>query len=121
MFGTEATGNLLLDFDHPKISLCLVIVKRNRKIVQELEHSPLPLRESIQQIPSRALFGSPWGSLLGRRGGGISVVAFGEDLIIATKQACQHQHLQFVLATAFAYSNLEFLFNHRTFTFHAPT
>src|SRR5260221_12978805 len=103
MFGTEATGNLLLDFDHPKISLRLVVVKRNRKIVQELEHSPLPLRESIQQIPSRALFGSPWGSLLGSRGGGISAVAFGEDLIIATKQPCHPHDRQSSLAYGFGF------------------
>jgi hypothetical protein len=32
--------------------------KRHRKIIQEAKHLPLPLREAIQQIASRALFGS---------------------------------------------------------------
>src|SRR5947199_2688351 len=86
VFGTETPGDLLLDFDHPQISLRLVIVKRHSKIVQEPQHGPLPLRESIQQITSRALFGSPSCWLLGRWGRGIGKVAFGEDLIIATKE-----------------------------------
>jgi hypothetical protein len=33
--GAEATRNLLLDFHHPKVSLSLVVVKGNSKIVQE--------------------------------------------------------------------------------------
>jgi hypothetical protein len=41
---------------------------RNRSTVH------FPEDESIQQITSRALFGSPWCSLLGRRGGGIGLV-----------------------------------------------
>ncbi len=32
LFGSETTGNLGLDFDHAKITLRLVIVKRNGKI-----------------------------------------------------------------------------------------
>ncbi len=63
LFGAETPGDLLLDFDHPKISLRLVIVKWDRKIVQEPEHGPLAPREAIQQITSRALFGSPWCAL----------------------------------------------------------
>src|SRR5258708_37125304 len=59
LFGAETPGDLLLHFDHPKISLRLVIVKWDRKIVQEPEHGPLAPRESIQQIASRTLFGSP--------------------------------------------------------------
>jgi hypothetical protein len=31
----------LLHFDHPQISLRLVVVKRDSKIVQEPEHGPL--------------------------------------------------------------------------------
>jgi hypothetical protein len=43
-FGTETAGDLLLHFDHPKISLRLVVVKRNRKIEQEAQRGPLPRR-----------------------------------------------------------------------------
>src|SRR5258707_15219079 len=95
----------------PEIFCCTLIMRRSlsawllskgtAKSCRNRSTAHFPEDESIQQIASRALFGSPWGSLLGRRGGGISVVAFGEDLIIATKQACQHQHLQFVLAYGF--------------------
>ncbi len=75
MFGTEATGDLLLHFDHAQISLRLVVVKRHSKIVQEPEHIPLPLRESIQQIAGRALFGPASRTLLGKRWGGIGQIA----------------------------------------------
>ena|SRR5579863_6440944 len=87
--------------DHAKISLGLVVVKRDRKIVQEAEHRPLPSRESIQQITSRALFGFARRSLLGRWGRGIGQIAFGEDFIIATKQACEYQEIQLVLTCRF--------------------
>src|SRR5437667_11685811 len=98
MFSAEATGDLLLNFDHAQISLGLVVVKRHSKIVQEPEHSPLSLGESIQQITSRALFGSSRCSLRmfrfarcrGRRVGEVTLC---EDLIIATKQACEHQNV----------------------------
>src|SRR5258707_7649803 len=63
LFGAETPGDLLLDFDHPKISLRLVIVKWDRKIVQEPDHGPLAPREAIQQTTSPALLGSPWCSL----------------------------------------------------------
>ena len=83
---------------HPKISLRLVVVKGNSKIVEEPERSPLAPRESIQQIASWALFGSLWCSLgmfrllwwWGRR---IGLVSLCEDFIIAQKQACQYQSL----------------------------
>src|SRR6266478_6607498 len=58
-FGAEAPGDLLLHFDHAQIALCLVVVKRDRKIEQEAQHGPLAPREAIQQITRRALFGSP--------------------------------------------------------------
>jgi hypothetical protein len=47
VFGTEATGNFLLHFYHPKIALRLIVVKWNSKIVEKAEHRPLLLRESI--------------------------------------------------------------------------
>src|SRR6266567_8983356 len=62
-----------------------------------------PEDESIQQIASRALLGSPWFSLplfrLPRRWRrGVGLVAFGEERVIATKEACKHQEIQFALA-----------------------
>ena len=60
---TKTSRDLLLHFDHAQISLRLVVVKRDRKIVQEAQHGPLPPSESIQQIARRALFGSPWCAL----------------------------------------------------------
>src|SRR5690348_9001097 len=59
----EAAGDLLLHFDHAQISLRLVVVKWDRKVVQEAQHGPLSLRESIQQITGRILFGSSRRSL----------------------------------------------------------
>src|SRR5260370_7073128 len=59
LFGAEAPGDLLLDFDHAQISLRLIVVKRDRKIEQEAQHGPLAPRKSIQQIASRTLFRSP--------------------------------------------------------------
>jgi hypothetical protein len=50
IFGAEASGDLLLDFDHAQISLRLVVVKWDGKIEQEAQHSPFALREPIQQI-----------------------------------------------------------------------
>ena len=41
VFGTETPGDLLLNFDHPQISLRLVVVKRHGKIEQEAEDRPL--------------------------------------------------------------------------------
>ena len=59
MFGAKATGDLLLNFDHPKIPLREVIVERHGKIVQEPEHGPFALGEPIKQVACRALFGPP--------------------------------------------------------------
>ncbi len=41
LFGAEAARDLLLHFDHPQISLGLVVVKWDGKIVQEPQHGPL--------------------------------------------------------------------------------
>ena len=55
---SETARNFLLHFDHAQITLSLIIVKWNRKIEQEAQHGPLALREAIQQIARRILFGS---------------------------------------------------------------
>jgi hypothetical protein len=34
-FGTETTGDFLLDFDHPEIPLGLIVIKRHGNIVPE--------------------------------------------------------------------------------------
>src|SRR2546425_3615309 len=111
LFGAKAARDLLLHFDHPQISLRLVIVKWHSKIEQEAQHGPLPLRESIQQIASRALFGPPWSSLRlfrllrgWRRG--VGLVAFCEKLIIATQQAREQQDIQFMLTQRFGLLDL---------------
>src|SRR5712691_91669 len=125
LFGAEATGDLLLDFDHAQISLRLVVVKRHREIEQEAQHGPLAPRESIQQIASRALFGSPRCSLrlfrLPRcRRRGIGLVPFCEDLVIATKEACQHEDIQFMLAQHFGLLHLGFHFQQELFHLPGP-
>src|SRR6266702_5122305 len=81
VFGAEAPGDLLLHFDHAQISLRLIVVKRDRKIVEEAQDHPLSSREAIQQLACRALFGSPWFSLplfrlLGWRRVMIDTIAF---------------------------------------------
>src|SRR5437867_9717631 len=108
LFGTEAARDLLLNLDHAQIALGEVVIERHGKIVQEAEYGPFALRESIQQVACRALFGSASCSLLGWWRGGISGIAFGEDLVIATQQACQHQHIQFVLTQSFGSLDLGF-------------
>ena len=126
LLGAEAAGDLLLHFDHAQISLGLVVIKGDRKIVQEAQHGPLALAESIQQIASRALFGSPWGSLglVGLAGcsrRGIGLIALDEELIIATKQACQQQQIQLVLAQGFSPLDLGFHFQQEILHLASPS
>src|SRR5258708_29438621 len=76
--------------------------------------------ESIQQIASRALFGSPWFSLplfrLPRcRGRGVGLVPFCQDLIIAMKQPCERQDIQVVLAHLFSSLHLGVHIQHHFF------
>lgn len=92
----------MLHFDHAQIALGLVVVKRHGKIVQKPQYPPLSVREAIQQIAGWALFGSPCGGLClgGRRRcwwRRIGLIPFGQDFLIAVKQACQDQDIQFVL------------------------
>ena len=88
-FGAEAAGDLLLHFDHAQIALRLIIVKWNGKIEQEAQHRPL----ALQRVdPADCEQGFVWLALVFAstvqtswgRGRGIGLVAFGEDLIIAT-------------------------------------
>ena len=55
----ETAGDLLLDFDHPNITLGKAIVERHGEIVQEQQHRLLVLRQAIKQIASRRLFAPP--------------------------------------------------------------
>ena len=124
-FRAETAGDLLLHFDHAQISLGLVVVKGHRKIVQEPQHGPLALREAIQQIASRALFGSPRFSLplfrlLWCCGRGIGEVAFGEEFLIATKQRRQHCSFQLMLASRFGSLHLRFHGEQQVFHLACP-
>ena len=59
-FGTETTGNLGLDFDHAKVALRLIIVKRNGKISDKQAYCVLvfaqPVNESKHLAPLAAAF-----------------------------------------------------------------
>ncbi len=71
----KGTGNLLLHFCHAKISLSLVIGKRDPKVVKQGQHLISPMQEGIEEILRRALLApsSAPGSRFvgGRRLGGI--------------------------------------------------
>lgn len=47
---TEATGDFLLEFHHPQVTLGLVIVKGNGKVVDKAEHRNLMSFQSFQEI-----------------------------------------------------------------------
>jgi len=73
---------------HAQIPLSLIVVKWDRKIVQESQHRSLLRREAIKQIASRTLLGSSWHSLTLFRlpwwtGSRIGKVALREDLVVA--------------------------------------
>src|SRR5260221_13302945 len=61
----EATGDLLLHFDHPKISLGQIVIKILPQILQEGQDRLLAFAQPIQQIAGGTLFASP--SCSGRR------------------------------------------------------
>src|SRR6266705_210748 len=56
---TEAPGDLLLHFDHAKISLRQIVIKIHSKILQEGQDSLLTFAQPIKQIASSTLFVSP--------------------------------------------------------------
>src|SRR6266849_9812334 len=64
---TEATGDLLLHFDHPKITLRQIVIKIHAKILQEGQDSLLVFAQAIKQIAGGTLFATP--SLTRRRNG----------------------------------------------------
>src|SRR5947209_13128235 len=97
----------------PETFCCTLIMRRSlsawllskgtAKSSRKRSTAHLPEDEAIQEIAGRALLGSPWSSLrlwrLARCAWrGIGKVSFCHDLVISTKQACQHQGIQFVLA-----------------------
>ena len=59
-FGSETPGNLGLDFDHAKVTLSLIIVKRNGKILYEQTYCvlvfPQPVNQSKHLAPLAAAF-----------------------------------------------------------------
>src|SRR5258708_6070787 len=114
----------------PETFCCTLIIRRSlsawllskgkAKSWRNRSTAHFPEDESIQQIASRALFGSPWFSLplfrLPRcRGRGVGLVPFCQDLIIAMKQACERQDIQFVLAQRFGSLDLGFHIQEQVF------
>src|SRR2546423_1156681 len=63
----EATGDLLLHFDHAQISLSQIVVKIYPQILQEGEHGFLLFAQAIEQIARGTLCASP--ALASRSGG----------------------------------------------------
>src|SRR3989442_9343372 len=55
----EAAGDLLLHFDHAKISLGQIVIKIHSKILQEGQDCLLVFAQPIKQIAGGALFASP--------------------------------------------------------------
>ena len=109
----------MLHFDHAQIALGLVVVKRDRKIVQEPQHSLLLLREAIQQIARRTLFGLTWSWLLRGWSKGIGLVAFREQLLIAPQQTRQGGTSRWWLPAALACSTSAFISKRSSFIFLA--
>ena len=54
----EATGNLLLHFDHAQIALGQIVVKIDAQIFQKAEKGVLVFAQPIKQIADGTLFGS---------------------------------------------------------------
>src|SRR6266568_3513176 len=119
----------------PETFCCTLIMRRSRsawllsngtaKSCRKRRTIHFPEDESIQQIARRALLGSPWFSLalfrlLRRWGRGVGLVAFGEELIIATKEACEQQEIQFVLVQCFGSLHLRFHFEQQVFHLPCP-
>src|SRR5216683_7656171 len=55
----EASGDLLLHFDHPQISLRQIVIKIHTQILQEAEDRLLVFAQAIKQIAGGTLFASP--------------------------------------------------------------
>src|SRR5258708_31294949 len=56
---TEAARDLLLHFDHAKISLRQIVIKSHPQILQEGQDRLLMFAQAIEQIAGGALFASP--------------------------------------------------------------
>jgi hypothetical protein len=56
---TEATGDFLLEFHHPQVTLGLVIVKGNGEVVDKAEHRHLMSFQSLQEIAGCRATDSP--------------------------------------------------------------
>jgi len=61
----EAARHLLLHFDHPKISLRLVVVKIHAQIFQEAEDGFLVFAQAIEQISGSTLLAAAFFSQVG--------------------------------------------------------
>src|SRR5260370_12598356 len=61
-FTAEGARDLLLNFDHPKIPLREMVVKRHDETVQEGQHGLPVVDQSVKQIVGRTLFGTTLGA-----------------------------------------------------------
>jgi hypothetical protein len=52
----ETAGDLLVYFDHPKISFSQIVIKTDTKLFQEAQHGFLVFAQPIEQIACRTLF-----------------------------------------------------------------
>jgi len=98
--GAECAGDLLLDLDHPQVSLALVVVEGHTEVVHEGQDFPWVVPEAIQEVLGRGLFLSP-PFLLGRRiGGRIGREAPFQSLGVAVFKVGQEISRQVVLSRA---------------------
>jgi hypothetical protein len=91
---------------HAQMALRLIVVEGHGKIVQKPEYRLLPLREPIQQIASRILFGSAGFALalhglLRYKGKRIGLIPLGEEFLIATQPLCQERDIEMLFACSF--------------------
>src|SRR6266705_4284288 len=84
IFTAEGARNLLLNFDHAKIPLGLIVGKRDGEVIQESQHLMSPMQQRIQQILGFRL--SLWAPLASRSGLGrrLSSICDGQDAEIAS-------------------------------------
>jgi site-specific DNA recombinase len=83
-FTTEGAGDLLLDFDHAQVALCLVVGERDAEVGQEGQHTLRLSQQGIEQILGGSLFG-PAAATVPRRPQGrrwLGGIALGQQRVV---------------------------------------
>ena len=75
---TKGARHFLLHFDHAKISLGEVVVKRHTQVLQEEQEGVLMFAQPVQQIPGGMLFAFAAFAFWGR-GAWMRLIPFGEQ------------------------------------------